>query len=126
MSEPMTPGPYAVGYESLHVDAVDPYGHGLMKVYDVRGWGHLTGLGACGFDFDKAKAIQEANARNAAAIPNMIATLEAYEAADKHSDTCHLCIAHGACPEGARLYREAYQSRVAVLNAIRGTESEGA
>lgn len=40
----------------------DPYGHGQMRIADIRGWGHLTGQGACRFSEDKAAAIQDANA----------------------------------------------------------------
>jgi len=48
----------------------DPYGHGSMHVADVRGWGHLTGVGACNLDEETAYAIQQANAQRIVATWN--------------------------------------------------------
>ena len=77
MSDPLaghTPGPWQVANFALSIQAVgDPYGHGPMRIADVRGWGHLTGQGACRFDEAKATAIQTANARLIAAAPDLLA-----------------------------------------------------
>lgn len=65
-----TKGPWSSDNFGMKVFATkSPYGHGPMNVADVRGWGHLTGSGACRFDEKKATAIQYANARLIAAAP---------------------------------------------------------
>lgn len=43
------------------VTAENPYGQGLMHIADIRGWGHLTGKGACGLNDNEADAIMEGN-----------------------------------------------------------------
>lgn len=57
-----TPGPWyhfeAVG----SVYAKYPYQHGDMNVADIRGWGHLTGIGCCDYPAEKALQIQNGNA----------------------------------------------------------------
>ncbi len=53
----------------------DPYGHGPMHIADVRGWGHLTGQGACRLEEKPAIAIQTANARLIAAAPELLTAL---------------------------------------------------
>ena len=52
------------------IESEDPYGHGPMRVADMRGWGHLTGIGTCNFDNELAFAIQCANARRIVACVN--------------------------------------------------------
>lgn len=70
-----TPGPWEV-LEPVGTwiqTAGDPYGHGRMHIADVRGWGHLTGFGACHLGMEKAVAVQAANARLIAAAPDLLA-----------------------------------------------------
>lgn len=67
-----TPGPWAVGWRALEVTAAD----GQMKICDVRGWGYLTGKGSLSLDYDRAVAIQTANASLIAAAPDMLEALE--------------------------------------------------
>lgn len=61
--EKATQGEWSDGYEHLDIQA--RYEHAgiyyQMKVLDIRGWGHLTGMGARGLDYDDAKNIQVAN-----------------------------------------------------------------
>jgi hypothetical protein len=71
-----TPGPYRVDGKGWIVTEGDPYGHGRMHVADVRGWGHLTGGGACNFPPEKAAEIQDANARLIAAPPELLEALQ--------------------------------------------------
>lgn len=69
-----TPGPWRVQPAiGTWIDAVNPYGHGDMHIADVRGWGHLTGQGACGLKEEAAVKIQDANARLIAAAPELLA-----------------------------------------------------
>lgn len=76
-----TPGPWMV---DEHCDTMiwtvgDPYGHGRMRIADLRGWGHLSGQGACRFNEDKAAAIQDANGRLIAAAPDLLMVLRGME-----------------------------------------------
>lgn len=88
-----TPGPWVVPSSScstwISTDG-DPYGHGRMHVADARGWGHLTGQGACGFDSNKAAEIQDANARLIAAAPDMLKALRPLAAQDCESWGCDI------------------------------------
>lgn len=47
-----------------------------MRVADVRGWGHLTGGGACRFSETKAADIQVATAHLIAAAPDLLEMLK--------------------------------------------------
>lgn len=78
---PHTPGPWTADNFGMKVfTSGDPYGHGAMNVADVRGWGHLTGGGACKFNEVKAAGIQLANARLIAAAPALLEELVAARA----------------------------------------------
>lgn len=57
-----TPTPWTVGYASLSVEGKTE--KGVMKILDIRGWGHLTGRGhgALGLSDEQGKQVQEANA----------------------------------------------------------------
>lgn len=57
-----TPGKWVTDDYAAMVRAENPYSHGDMHVADIRGWGHLTGLGACAMSEEKAFEIQLANA----------------------------------------------------------------
>ncbi len=94
MSVVFTPGPWKVQPVLRNVveTAGDPYGHGPMRIADVRGWGHLTGRGACAFDEATGVAIQEANARLLAAAPDL---LEAVRAGGRYSDALRVYQGHG-------------------------------
>lgn len=73
-----TPGPWRVVPIGTWISTVDdPYGHGQMHVADVRGWGHLTGKGACALGEAEAIAIQSANGALLAAAPELLAGLKA-------------------------------------------------
>lgn len=71
-----------------------------MHIADVRGWGHLTGQGACALKQDAAVVIQTANADLIAAAPDLKASyLELREALagamrvlhDNDTDELDLC-----------------------------------
>lgn len=51
-----------------------------MMVCEIRGWGHLTGVGGLNLPHDEALQIQNANALLIAAAPDLYAALEAAEA----------------------------------------------
>lgn len=86
-----TPGPFRVMEDSggMVWTEGDPYGHGQMHFADARGWGHLTGVGACALSGEKGSAIHDANAELIAIIgphlcdipdcpgPKLVAQLEA-------------------------------------------------
>jgi hypothetical protein len=46
-------------------------GPGAGRIMDIRGWGHLTGTGACNLPADKAAAIQEQIGESVAALLNL-------------------------------------------------------
>ncbi|MDR6430988.1 hypothetical protein [Brucella pseudogrignonensis] len=74
-----TPGPWAVGYNHYDVGVKDnAKTGGYTKLFDVRGWGYLTGTGhgGLGLKEDEAIAIQNANACLAAAAPELYEALE--------------------------------------------------
>lgn len=62
----------------------NPYGPGPMHVLDIRGWGHLTGVGACHLPPEKATAIQRANGElvilSRTLLPAMAKALQVAEA----------------------------------------------
>jgi hypothetical protein len=71
---PHTPGPWRVSEYECAVFADNPYGKDLMRIADVRGWGHLTGKaeGGCKFSDKKAGGIQDSNALLIAAAPELL------------------------------------------------------
>lgn len=73
-----TPGPWTVDDHALGIWAPNAKIGGETKIFDVRGWGYLTGHGhgALALDTAEAKAIQTANARLAAAALDMMETLQ--------------------------------------------------
>jgi hypothetical protein len=71
-----TPGPWEQIIDGDMVGAMNPYGHGMMNIADIRGWGHLTGTGACRLSEKDAIAIQEANARLIASAPELLDVLK--------------------------------------------------
>lgn len=76
-----TPGPWKVGYRSIDVGCENEKAGGYAKLFDVRGWGYLTGKGGgLGLDAELAYAIQQANAHLIAAAPELLAV--AHEAFD--------------------------------------------
>lgn len=78
-----TKGPWRIVGPCDYVYAEDLFGHGQMYVLQPRGWGHLTGTGACHFNEHKAVEIQHANAEFAAHaredIPYLLAQLSAQQ-----------------------------------------------
>lgn len=45
------------------------------KVFDIRGWGHLTGGGAMNLPYDKGEAIQRGNAELVCLLANNLPTI---------------------------------------------------
>jgi hypothetical protein len=123
MAEPKhTPGRLVVGHIPTWISTEgDPYGSGPMHVADVRGWGHLTGLGACNFTAGKAETIQNANAQRIVLAWNchdeLLAACEAQERVEAHIVACAAC-AEESCAEAIRLNVEAVTlRRAAIANA---------
>lgn len=58
---------------------------GMMKIADIRGWGHLIGTGGLNLPEKEAIEIQEANARLMAAAPEL---LNALRWSINHPDEC--------------------------------------
>lgn len=84
MTAKHTPAPWTISYcgsQPMSIDCVNAKIGGVSKVFDVRGWGYLTGKGhgALGLSTDEAEAIQDANAKLAAAAPTMLDALERVE-----------------------------------------------
>lgn len=74
-----TPGPWNIDTHALGIWAPSEKG-GETKIFDIRGWGYLTGhgYGALALPFDKAKDIQRANGLIAAAGPDLLAACEEF------------------------------------------------
>lgn len=72
-----TPGPWFVGYNGLDVGCINAKIGGHAKLFDIRGWGYLTGggHGALGLSNDDAVRIQSANANLIAAAPDLLEAL---------------------------------------------------
>lgn len=69
-----TPGPWVVGYLKGDVGVADDgKTGGYAKLFDVRGWGYLTGKGhgGLGLSEGEARVIQDANAHLIAAAPEL-------------------------------------------------------
>ncbi len=73
-----TKGPWTVlgGSGGMVYTVGSPYGKGAMHVADARGWGHLTGRGACAMDDGRAARIQDANALLISAAPDLLDCLK--------------------------------------------------
>lgn len=71
-----TPGPWKVDKDGQLVVAENPYGEGLMMIAKVRGWGHLTGKGACAYLNREAYEIHNANMNLIAAAPELLEALK--------------------------------------------------
>lgn len=68
----------AVSNRSMEIVCVNARIGGEAKLFDVRGWGYLTGTGHGGLGLDNVTAyeIQKANARLVAAAPELLAALK--------------------------------------------------
>jgi len=66
-----TPGPWRPVGDAMKVFA------GNMTICDIRGWGHLTGVGGLGLSDEDARDVQHANTRLIVAAPDLLATLKA-------------------------------------------------
>lgn len=113
--EGATPGPWMdLGGDANMIYTVgSPYGHGQMHVADVRGWGHLTGRGACAMEEAPALEIQRANAEvillSRTALPLLLAAVrEEVEAhnTDIRKGRCQECVdfPDDPCPAIRRLH----------------------
>ncbi|WP_313193133.1 hypothetical protein [Shinella zoogloeoides] len=73
-----TPGPWRVGHRAIDVGCENERIGGYAKLFDVRGWGYLTGHGegALGLTAEAAYEIQKANAYLAAAAPELLRVAE--------------------------------------------------
>ena len=74
-----TPGPWGTDARFMSIVTTNVKIGGPAKLFDVRGWGYLTGMGhgGLGLDPDAAYEIQKANARLASAAPDLLAALKA-------------------------------------------------
>lgn len=72
-----TPGPWHVGYGITDIGCTNAKIGGHAKLFDVRGWGYLTGNGhgGLGLSYEEAMAIQKANACLVAAAPELLDAL---------------------------------------------------
>jgi hypothetical protein len=106
-----TPAPWEQIIDGDMVGAMNPYGHGMMNIADIRGWGHLTGTGACRLSEKDAIAIQEANARLIASAPELLEALkELYTVVKEYEDL--------VCGEAPATHRNAVrQARQAIFKA---------
>lgn len=73
-----TPGPWRVGYEFRDIGCENAKIGGYTKLFDVRGWGYLTGHGdgGLGLSAEDGYEVQKANARLAAAAPDLLDALK--------------------------------------------------
>lgn len=71
-----SPAPWKMDEQADKIWATDA--KGAFPVFDIRGWGHLTGKGhgALGLNQTTALEIQKANGRVAAAAPELLSGLE--------------------------------------------------
>lgn len=72
-----TPGPWSVGYLGSSIVCVNAKIGGEAKLFDIRGWGYLTGKGhgALGLPDEDAVSIQAANANLVSAAPELYEAL---------------------------------------------------
>lgn len=69
-----TDGPWLLDANGYFVWTTTPAG--LMKLCDIRGWGHLTGRNAMNLTDEEAIRIQRANGELIAAAPKMLEELK--------------------------------------------------
>jgi hypothetical protein len=112
-----TPGPFEAmeGLPEWITTVGSPYGHGPMHVADltIRGWGHLTGTGACRLSPEEASAIMDANRRMFIAAPILLAKvrndqrllLEAAKWYEKRGSQAMALIFAEAAAESAQLLK---------------------
>lgn len=75
-----TPGPWKVGYRAIDVGCENAKIGGYTKLFDVRGWGYLTGNGHGGLNLptEEAFEIQKASAHLIAAAPDLLDALKTF------------------------------------------------
>lgn len=69
-----TPGPWRLN-DTFKSKVFAQTEKGLMTICDIRGWGHLTGVGGFHLSDDRAIEIQDANAGLIAAAPELLEAL---------------------------------------------------
>jgi len=67
-----TPGPWTADTNPRMATVWAKTQKGDMRICDIRGWGHLTGVGALNLPSDKAVEIQDANTNLIAAAPDLL------------------------------------------------------
>lgn len=91
---------------------------GNMKICDLRGWGHLTGIGGMNLPEDKAAEIQDANARLIAAAPDLLAACET--ALDAIAEFLGKSERETSSASGSSLFRGLHPAMTQLDNAIYG------
>ena len=124
--EGYTPGPWRLGHRGMSVDAENAKIGGAAKLFDVRGWGYLTGRGHGGLALsdDEARAIQIANGTLAALAPEMADALRA-QAAEIATLRARVAISEDALDKAGAKLREAQAEIVALTAALTTTVPQG-
>jgi hypothetical protein len=122
-----TEGPWELQYGGRIGTAGARYGSNLngMHVADVRGWGYLTGRGACAMPDGDAAAIQDANGAFIAAartdVPELCARVEELEKALRRVEPVLDRCVSAACAKAPPDYAETADALGDVRAALEGT-----
>ncbi|MDE2107557.1 MAG: hypothetical protein KGL39_60755 [Patescibacteria group bacterium] len=86
MSAKFTPGPWRLDVNLYQATIWGKTAKGDMKIADLRGWGHLTGVGGLRLSGEQAAEIQDATGHLIAAAPDLYEALKAMLEADAYAD----------------------------------------